>query len=144
MACAYQRFIKMAQRKLGLDDETYRNFLEDVTGKRSTTQMTTKQRWRVVEELKRKGMNFESNGAKNDAAKDDLPQSRLARHLWLKLKGYDALRNASENALLAYVKRLTGKQRLEWCNAQQRNQVVETLKQWVDRIEAERALGKTA
>ncbi|MDR3361662.1 MAG: regulatory protein GemA [Desulfovibrio sp.] len=143
MACAYQRFIKMAQRKLGLDDETYRNFLEDVTGKRSTTEMTVKQRWRVVEELKRKGMSFESNGAKNDATKDDLPQSRLARHLWLKLKDYGALRNASETALLAYVKRLTGKQRLEWCNAQQRNQVVETLKQWVDRIEAECA-GKTA
>jgi phage gp16-like protein len=140
MTCRYQRFIKMAQRSLGLDDDTYRDFLESVTGKRSTTAMTVKQRWRVVEALKDKGMRFESTkGGRPDVAKDDAPQSRLIRHLWLKLKGMGVLRDPSERALLAYVKGMTGKPCMEWCRPDQLSTVIEALKKWVARIEAERA-----
>ncbi|MDR1945684.1 MAG: regulatory protein GemA [Desulfovibrio sp.] len=142
MACAYQRFIQMTRRSLGMDDETYRQFLESVTGKRSTTEMTQKQRYRVVEELKRLGMTFApaASGAKpaskKDAPRDGSPQARLVRHLWLKLKGYGVLRDSSERALLAYVKRITGVDRMEWLRPPQMNTLIETLKQWVDRVEA--------
>jgi phage gp16-like protein len=137
MACPYQRFIKTAQRNLGLDDDTYRDFLENVTGKRSTTRMTVRQRWRVAEELKAKGMPFESRTktGKKDADKDDGDQSRLVRHLWLKLKGYGVLRDSSEWVLLSYVERITGRKRLEWCGVRQIRDVTETLKKWVARVE---------
>lgn len=140
MACNMQRFIKMAQRKLGLDDDTYRDFLASVTGKRSTTAMSPKERWRVVEALKAKGARLEHSRhvegmLHKDATQDDSPQSRLVRHLWLKLKGYGVLRDPSEWALLAYVERITGVKRLEWLNQRQINKVIETLKEWVDRVE---------
>ena len=139
MTCPYQRFIKMSQRALGLDDDTYRDFLESVTGKRSTTKMTVKQRWRVVEELKAKGVRFESKTAKGkkDADKDDSPQSRLVRHLWLKLKGYGVLRDSSEWALLAYVERITGYKRLEWCDNARMHKLIKSLEQWLERVEAQ-------
>ena len=124
----------MARRRLGLDDDTYRDFLESVTGKRSTTKMTQKERWRVVEALKEKGVAFDSKakGKSDDATRDNSPQSRLARHLWLKLKGYGVLRDSSEWALLSYVERITGVKRMEWLTPAQMDRVIETLKQWVE------------
>lgn len=139
MACQLQRFIKMTQRSLGLDDDTYRDFLEFVTGKRSTTKMTKMQRWRVVEALKAKGVKFVHAGktakGEKDASRDQDEQSKLARHLWLTLKGYGVLRDSSEWALLAYVERITGLKRLEWCSRKQITKVIETLKKWVERVE---------
>lgn len=140
MACNMQRFIKRWQRNSGIDDTTYRAFLESVTGKRSTTDMTRKERWRCVEALKAKGVRFDPAShtaptGRRDARQDDDDQSRLARHLWLKLKNYGALRNSSEWSLLAYVERMTKRKRLEWCTHKQITKVIETLKKWVARIE---------
>jgi hypothetical protein len=57
--------------------------------------------------------------------------------LWLQLKDMGVLRDARESALLAYVHRLTGTERMEWCNAAQLGYVTETLKSWVERVRAE-------
>jgi phage gp16-like protein len=139
MACNMQRFIKRWQRNNGIDDDTYRAFLHGVTGKRSTTEMSPKERWRVVESLKHKGVRLDPNQhtakGQKDAQRDDDDQSRLARHLWLLLNGYGVLRDSSEWALLAYVERITGIKRLEWCTHKQITKVIETLKKWVARIE---------
>ena len=145
MACNMQRFIKRWQRNNGIDDNTYRAFLESVTGKRSTTEMTPKERWRCVEKLKEMGVRLDpalrtkprqdTRPARPDAQQNDEEQSRLARHLWLLLKRYGILRDASERALLAYVERITKVKRLEWCTYRQINRVIETLKKWVARVE---------
>jgi phage gp16-like protein len=138
-----QRFIKMTQRSLGWDDDLYRDFLFGVVGKRSTTAMSKKELWRVMEELKRRGMPVQSQAkAKTDyadARRGSRPQVRLIRHLWLTLKSGGVLRNSSERALLKYVKKITGTDRMEWCNTYQLNQVIEQLKNWVARIEPPRA-----
>jgi phage gp16-like protein len=152
MACNMQRFIKLWQRRNGVDDDTYRDFLHSVTGKRSTTEMSRMERWRVVEALKAKGARLENSrhmaevmnpsraagaGGRQDAKRDNSPQSRLVRHLWLKLKNYGVLRDSSEWALLAYVERITNRKRLEWLSPQQMSMVIDTLKAWVARIEEE-------
>ena len=144
MACNMQRFIKMAQRKIGLDDDAYRDMLASITGKRSTRDMTKTERWRVVEALKGKGVRLDpvqrtARGGM-DARQDKEPQSKLVRHLWLVLKEHGILRDSSEWALLAYVERITGCKRLEWCNQAQINKVIETLKAWVERVEDTQAL----
>jgi len=138
MACHYQRFIQMARRKLGLDDETYRGFLASVTGKRSTKDMTVKERRRVVEELKVKGVAFAGGaGGRHspDARRDNSPQARLVRHLWLRLKAAGELRDSSEWALLAYCERITGHKRLEWCGPRLMDTLINSLRAWVDRVE---------
>lgn len=47
--------IKMGQKALGMDDETYRALLQRVTGKSSSTQMTPAERNQVLGELARLG-----------------------------------------------------------------------------------------
>jgi hypothetical protein len=39
--------------------------------------------------------------------------------------------------LLAYVHRLTGAERMEWCYPAQLGYVIETLKSWIERVQAE-------
>ena len=46
------RAIKTLQRKLGMDDLTYRDGLERLTGKRSSTQLTDAQLGRVLNWLR--------------------------------------------------------------------------------------------
>ena len=125
----YQRFIQMARRELGLDDQTYRDFLENAAGRRSTKDMTDRELWRVVEALKKKGLVFESK------VKPDGPQAGLVRHLWLELKNEGVLRDASERALRSYVRRITGCDRMEWLNNRQMNTLIESLKSWLARLE---------
>jgi len=48
--------IHVAKNQLGMDDDTYRAFLLDMTGKDSCAKMTPKEHWRILEELKRRGL----------------------------------------------------------------------------------------
>jgi phage gp16-like protein len=145
MACKMQQVIKIAQRNLGWDDDMYRDFLFSIVGKRSTTQMSKKELWRVMEELKRRGAPMQSKAkARADARHDSSPKARLIRHLWLTLKSYGVLRDSSEWALLKYVKHVTGCDRLEWCDSKQINLVIEQLKKWVERITLQQAQSRQA
>ena len=47
--------IHMAAAQLGLDDETYRDCLFDLTGQRSAAALDAKQRWKVLRHLSRAG-----------------------------------------------------------------------------------------
>lgn len=136
-----RKFIQVARRKLGLDDATYREFLESATrtrnapGKTSTAEgvMDAKDLWRVVQALKEKGFAMEPQ--QGDITKADDDQSRLVRHQWLKLKHYGVLRDSSERALVKYVKRIAKVDRLQWLTVKKAQLVIETLKKWVARIE---------
>lgn len=130
--CGYIRKIQLAIRRLDLDEETYRGLYERVTGIRSLAAMSREQRRRVAQELS--DMGFDDNARPSDASLCPLPQARLIRHQWLRLKAMGALRNSSETALLAYVKRMTGVERMEWLAPAQAAYVIETIKAWVDRV----------
>ena len=45
--------IHMGKKQLGLDDEMYRNMLEDLTGKRSAGDMTQAERRKVLDEMRK-------------------------------------------------------------------------------------------
>lgn len=131
--CGYIRKIQLAIRRLGLDEEAYRGLYERVTGSRSLSAMSREQRRLVAKKLDE--MGFASNDRPGDATLCQLPQAKLIRHQWLRLRNMGELRNSSESALLAYVKRLTGVERMEWLNAKQASYVIETIKAWANRVE---------
>ncbi len=131
--CGYIRKIQLAIRRLGLDEETFRGIYERVTGIRSLSAMSREQRRRVADALV--GEGFDDSHRPADASLCQSPQAKLIRHQWLRLKGMGVLRNSSEYALLAYVKRLTGVERMEWLDPGQAAYVIETLKAWVARVE---------
>lgn len=62
----------------------------------------------------------------------------MIRALWLHLSEIDIVHNASEAALGAFVKRMTGVDALQWLSTKQASQVIENLKQWLTRTEIDR------
>lgn len=126
------RLIHVLIRERGMTEDEYRALYESSTRKTSLKAMTEKDLQRVVSALK-------SYGAKKRQYKPaslfDSPQARKIRSLWLTLKDMGELRNSSEQALLAYIKRLTGVDRMEWLKSNQMSYVIETLKKWVARVE---------
>jgi len=68
--------IKVAQKQLGLDDDTYRAMLELVTGKRSAADLTWQERKKVLDHLKTKG--FKIKGQQPNQAHKPLAQSKAA------------------------------------------------------------------
>jgi len=121
------RLIKAAQNKLGLDDETYRSMLLSITGKSSTTDMDHRELRSVCDHLRKVG--FKPAKTVNNVA-----QIGKIRALWAEMADAGVVHNRSEKALLAYVRRITKTERMEWCTVKQLQAVIETLKAWEDRI----------
>jgi len=132
------KLIHVAKRNLALDDDTYRAMLRAQTGKESCSDMSMSQLEAVAEHLRSRGFaERPGKGAARPPQKlADDPQSKMIRHLWLTLRDMaGGVRNSSERALAAYVKRQTGVERLEWLNTHQAAKVIEALKKWVKRLE---------
>jgi phage gp16-like protein len=136
------KIIQVAIRKLGLREDEYRALYEGQTGKRSLRDMTGREMGRILDAMVKLG--FQKDGSAPARAGSvtlcDDPQPRKIRSLWLRLRDMDVLRNPSEQALLAYVKRLTRVDRMEWLDRRQLSFVIETLKSWVNREAAARGL----
>jgi phage gp16-like protein len=140
------RVIQVGIRKLGLQEHEYRAIYTAATGKDSLRAMTPRDMGRVLAEFARLGFSSAAPGheeaapparAAGIASLCRTPQARKIRSLWLTLRDLGALRDARESALLAYVKRLTEVERMEWCNAAQLSYVAETLKSWIARVQTE-------
>lgn len=124
--------IHIAKSQLGMDDETYRTFLQNVTGKSSCAKMTTMELWEVAEALKAAGFVKVASRKKQAGPAD--PQHSKIRALWLSMADAGIVRNRSEKALNQYVKRITGYE-LPQCTVKQCQAVIETLKKWIERVE---------
>lgn len=136
------QLIHIAKSQLGLDDDTYRANLVQITGKNSTKNMTLADLRQVFEDLKTKG--FKTTPAKGTNLKKETSmavddQSKLIRHLWLSLHDLGEVKNSSEQALAKYVERQTGASALQWLTMQQASTVIESLKKWEMRILKPRA-----
>ncbi len=96
-----------------------------------------------MEHLKRSGFKVRSKGkpAKPKAvqAKPSRPlaqdaESKKIRALWLFLHELGAVKNPSEEALAAYVKRIAGVDALQWISGEQAERLIETMKKWAMRF----------
>lgn len=135
-----QQFIQLihiAKSQLGLDDATYRAMLAGLELPESTTKMSVPELVKVLEHLKSKGFKVRSKATDRSQAADD--QSKMMRGLWLELHDLGHVRDASEAALMAWVKRETGVAALQWLNTKQAQTTIEKLKQWRRRVTQEKA-----
>lgn len=126
---AAQRAVHACRRRVaGLEDEaTWRAFLDHVTGgQTSVRSMTMAELGRVIDAL-------HARGAPASRPRLDEPQLRMARGLWITLHQAGAVRNGSDAALDAFVRRVTGVGQLTWCGPDQANKVIEALKDWCRR-----------
>ena len=130
--------IKIAQAHLGISDDDYREMLQERYGVQSCTLLSFSQAGHLIDELKSKG--FEFTGKCRDAKScvstrraGDEPQDKNIRATWLTLYDCGIIRDPAERAMLAFVKRITGKDALPWCSTQDKARVIEALKKMGER-----------
>lgn len=122
------RLIHVAKRDLAMADDTYRAVLRQIGKRESAADLTVPDLERVLEHLKRCGFKVRSKKGARGQADDE--QSKMIRGLWLELADRGVVQNRSEEALAAFVKRMTGVNALEWLSSPQASRVIEHLKKW--------------
>ncbi len=141
--------IHLAKKQLRLDDFGYRQVVARVSSRfrrspvQSAGQMTARERAALLEELHTLGFR-RAQGSDQARPKPPPPgsfQEKKIRELWRLLEEAGALRDASEKALRAFIRRQTGGIEVpQWLTAEQANKVIEGLKAWHSR----KLAGKTA
>ncbi|MEW5970245.1 MAG: regulatory protein GemA [Pseudomonadota bacterium] len=127
LADNYQkRVIKSYQRALGLDDECYRDMLEDRFNKRSAKDLTNEQAREFIEELKEKAQFwgvYKKPKAKNfnrykynelDGRGDQYPTGKQLRMLNAAWNTNPNVREKTDSAFEAYVCRIAKVEKIEW------------------------------
>lgn len=131
------RMIQVARRQLQMDEDTYRAAIAlAVPGKSSCSDCTVGQLDKVIDHLKKKGFK-PAKPAKAQRAKperrplDTSSEASKARAVWLLLAEMGVVRDASEGALAAYVRRQAGVDDLRW--VRDMAPIIEGLKGWAAR-----------
>ena len=115
--------IQTGRRKLGLSDEEYHALLEGVSGKTSTKELNAYQLKEVLRRMRDAGFHTATD-----------PQLRKIRSLWFSMYDEGVVRSKSDQSIAAYIKRIT-KKSVNTCGVKDLQRVIETLKQWIDRVE---------
>ena len=141
----FYTLLQVGKAELGFDDEFYYGiFLPthgatlNAAGRYSATTMSNTQLFSAVEDMKAKGFKVKPKakaGVKKTNRKlADDSQSKKIRALWLELHTAGEVRDASEQALCSYVKRMTKVEALRWLSTAQASKVIESLKSWLERL----------
>lgn len=142
---AYDKFrdaeiakIHIAKSQLGLSEEIYRDIIREAS--QGKTESAANLDWRgrraVLERFKELGWQPRHRGkapGKPSRPLAEDPQSKKIRALWLELHAVGKVRDSSEGALASYVKRMSGRDALQWLTTAEASRVIEALKQWLER-----------
>ncbi|EJF87162.1 regulatory protein GemA [Bartonella rattimassiliensis] len=119
--------IHMGKRALGLDDETYRALLYRLTGKQSAKDLNFSEKHLVIAEMKAFG--FEPNGKRLEGK-----YAKKLQALWIAGWNLGIIRDRSDKALLAFVKRQTGIDHIRFLrDSDDASKAIEALKGWLQR-----------
>lgn len=123
--------LHIAKKNLGLDDDTYRAKLTNITGKSSAKDMTEVERQKVLTVFRNEGFEPTSKPSKK------LLQGKYAKKLqalWIAGYNLGVVRDRRDAALLAFVKRQTGIDHTRFLHyADDARAAVEALKGWLRR-----------
>lgn len=134
--------IHLGKKDIGLDDDTYRDVLERITGRRSAAECSQPELEAMVEYFKNSGFVPKVIGGKPDQARKpratgprraDHPAAKKARALWLALADLGVVQDRRESALEAFARRQLGVDRLQWANQGQTYKLIEALKKMAER-----------
>ena len=125
----------VAKKQLGLDDDTYRDTLELVTGKRSAKDMNDRQRVKVLEHFQTKGFDASPVKPKADGRKKLTGKyAGKLQALWIAGWNLGLVKNKDDAALLAFVKRQTGIDHTRFLrDGDDAYKAIEAMKKWLER-----------
>ncbi|WP_154124185.1 gp16 family protein [Grimontia hollisae] len=150
------QLIHVGKRELQLDDDTYRALLSRETGKASCSTMKIAELDKVLAAMERQGFKRQKKGKAVASGKRYSPKSKgyrtevhKIRAIWITMAKQGFVRDGSETALDAYVRRMTSRSKgkgvdaVAWLKDDQAYMVLESLKRWHRReaIEALKAKG---
>ena len=126
------KLIQVARRDLNLDEPSYRAILFAQGGNESLAALPIDGMQKVLDYLKAQG--FKVRSTKADRKQASGKDASKVRALWLFLHELGAVRDPSEAALTAYVKRIVKVDDLQWMRSGRRvEMVIESLKKWAMR-----------
>ncbi len=123
--------LHIAKGQLRMEEDTYRALLRRIAGKDSSTACSLAELDDLLAEMKRLGFQ-DRNPWKPASTK---PYVRMIYGLWRDLRPY--VKDNSRGALRSFVERQTGVNAPEFLNPAQGNQVIEALKSWLARCQAQ-------
>lgn len=115
--------VHAAKTAAGLDDDTYRDTLERIAGKRSAKDCTDVQLRAFLDHV-----NASTGAPRHTRRRADGPQVGKLTALWWSLYHLDVIDNPSDAALAAFILRMTGVAALQWADAAQLATVIDGLK----------------
>ena len=122
------QIIKIAQKQLGMDDETYRAMLWTVARVKSSTALDFAGRRKVIDHLKNCGFKV---AAKKAPGKNAKPRPAPAADKAAQVGKIRALLIALDNKPDAYAdgmaRKMFGVERMDWCSAQQLGKLIAAL-----------------
>lgn len=127
------RIIHVARRELAMDDDTYRGILRQIGNVSSAADLDASKLRAVLDHMKKCGFKVRPNRGTGGRALASFPVDKKIRALWLFAHELGIVRDPSERALAAYVKRLAGVDALQWTNGNQVLTLIESLKKWIMR-----------
>ncbi|MFA7269866.1 MAG: regulatory protein GemA [Sterolibacterium sp.] len=113
--------IKVAQKQLGMDDATYRDMLELVTGKRSAADLDWQGRKKVIDHLKAKGFSIKSKRRADPASY----KAELVSKIKAQLMSFTPPR--ADFYADGMSRQMFGVERYTWCDPQQLHKIVAAL-----------------
>jgi len=126
--------IKIAQKQLNIDDESYRALMINVTGHPSSTQCEPWQLENVMQRLRQLGLKDKTANQAGARRLAGDGQSKKIRSLWLELHADGKVNDPSERALVNWAKgqfKTTGGiEALQWFNVEKKRMLIEQLKRW--------------
>lgn len=115
-------------------DDDYRAMLWTQARVKSAADLDHAGRQTVLAYLRGMGFNTGKGSSRAKAVRAPLTASqKLMWSLWQQLADAGKVEGRKMQALMAYVKRQTGVERLEWLTKPQESLVIESLKQWLGR-----------
>ncbi len=126
------RLIQVARRDLNLDETNYRAILFAQGGNESLAAMPIDGMKKVLDYLKAQG--FKVRKTRTDRKQATGQEASKVRALWLMLHELGAVRDPSEAALTAYVKRMAKVDDVQWMRGVRGDLVIESLKKWAMRF----------
>ncbi|MES0164868.1 regulatory protein GemA [Mesorhizobium sp. M0027] len=119
--------IHVANKQLGLDEDTARDLYQRVTGKRSLREMNEREQLRIVEEQRRQGFKPAEKGLQG-------PFAKKLQALWIAAWNLGIVRDRRDAAMLSFVKRQTGIEHTRFLlDAEDSAKAIDALKAWMTR-----------
>ncbi len=121
--------VHIAKKDLGLDDDVYRDFLEQHTGQTSAGGLSEIELKKLVKAFEGVGWTSQKKGSYR--AKSKKAYVRLIHVYWKKLSDAEITR---KDGLDAFVKSQVKVDSVEWLDKNQGNEIIEALKGWAKRM----------